>query len=132
MSTEAIKKNIRGVLIADSAVRAMVVSGSMQRIYPRKLPTALTLPAISYSLPSNVLNPLTRIRVVRFRFVCWGESSDDADDLASAVEEALQGYSSTTGTEISNTNPEQIIEQPEDAAGLYSAIVDVTVVVKGE
>lgn len=130
MTTEQAKTSIRSTLLADSVIQSMVVTGTQERIYPIELPTAINLPAISYSLPSNVLNAKTKIRVIRFRFVCWSDDPDESGALAAAVERVLSGHSSVSGVEISNTDPAQIIEQQKDTAELYSAIVDVIAVVK--
>lgn len=83
-----IDEAVRSILLADTAVYSLVGT----RIYPLELPLRCTLPAISYSKPSNVCKRVTRNP--RFQIDCWDKYGNftEVQNLALAVESALDGY----------------------------------------
>lgn len=127
-----IKSRIRAALMADPTIASLVTSGAISRIYPRNLPPTFDVPAISYNV-IQTRDPRTTINRLRIRFMCWSDDPDEADTLAEAVCSALTNYYSVEGSvEISNTDPEQTSDQPQDAAGLYATLAEVLVITKGE
>ena len=123
---------LRAVLVDDDTVKTYVVSGAVQRIYPRNPPLNVTVPAISYTTPSNPRDDISNVTNPRVRYVCWSDNCDEADALADAVVNALNHYSGVSGSlEIVHTSAENTMDGVTDSAELSSKIVDVVVVVKG-
>lgn len=84
----------RAVLAADAGVAALVG----QRIYPDRLPAGATLPALTYSLVSEVPDPyVPGVRQARVQVSCWSapleysgvRSPAEVNSVAEAVISAL-------------------------------------------
>lgn len=97
-----------------------------ERVYPIRLPQKATLPAIAYS---RVSSPPTRthsgrgtLEHPRYQLDCWAATYLEAEALAAAVIQALDGQRwgnvSLAENEIDDADPE---------TGLFRRIVDVTI-----
>ena len=96
-----IREGIRSAVLSDATVSNTVDT----RAYYKMLPQNPTYPAITFeqigSDPLNALNEVPALSWSRIRINCWGETYSDADSLAIAVENALNGQTfSLTGLEI--------------------------------
>jgi len=72
------------------------------RIYPMgKRPQEGELPALTYSLVSGPTSHYSHSgpsdHMVSYQFDCWAEDADDAMDLATELQDALDGYRGTWG-----------------------------------
>ena len=90
-----IETGLRGALLADAAVAALVGT----RIYPVVLPQAPQYPAISFQTISGeshyALGGHSGLASPRIQVDCWAESFDAVMALRSAVIACLGGYRGT-------------------------------------
>lgn len=106
-----IDEAVRSILLANSAVNGLVGT----RIYPLVLPLKCTLPAISYSKPSNPLNRV--VKSPRFQIDCWDKLTNftAVQNLSLAVEAALDGFSGVvSGITIEKIVPLGSNDIPDD------------------
>lgn len=98
------EEGLMDLLEADAGVTAIVGAGAVARIFPRKLKSGATMPAITYSLVSAPLAALTlddasRQRKTRYQFDCWTDLAAGgylrAAQLCSAIIGVLEGYRGT-------------------------------------
>lgn len=99
------------------------------RIYPVVLPTAPTLPALSYQIVGAMSKPtLNNSGFQRFRmqFDCWGQDYSDAVTLREALVKALNGYQGllSDGTMLQNAQFIQPIDFFEHEALQYRCAVE--------
>ena len=87
-----IRTSLRGYLLADTGVAALVGT----RIYPRVLPQGVRDPAIVYNrvsmLGDHHMLGASGLVEVRMQIDAWADTADDAYDLAVAVKERIDGY----------------------------------------
>jgi hypothetical protein len=101
------------ILSGNSGVSAIVGT----RIYPMQLPLECTLPALSFSKPSN---PFRRVSgSPRFQIDCWAEDFLQCQHLRDMVETALNGYAGL----VNSVNIIQII--PLEAPDMYDSTTGV-------
>ena len=96
-----IREGIRSAVLSDATVSNTIDT----RAYYKMLPQNPTYPAITFEQisgdPLNALSEVPALSWSRIRVNCWGETYSDADALAIAVENALNGQTfSLTGLEI--------------------------------
>lgn len=74
---------------------------AVDRVYPMKLPQKATLPAITYQMVSNPLEPThsgpSTLRHPRFQLNCWSTSYLEAAGLADEVISRLDGFRGLMG-----------------------------------
>jgi hypothetical protein len=93
-----IERAIVSVLTNDATVAALVGT----RIYPLIMPQAASRPAITYQQIGGyrwqTVASAAGVVDSRFQLNCWGDDYADADSLADAVRQALDGYSGIAAT----------------------------------
>lgn len=111
-------------LTEDATVGGLVA----ERVYPRKLPQTPTLPAISYSIISDVPNmeSNTELSDVRIQLDCWAATYAGSRALAIAAKQALRFYRKSDGgnTVLSIYEANQR-DDDDDERQIYRQIVDV-------
>jgi len=95
----AFGKSLYAYLITVNALTALVG----RRIYPQVLPQNIALPAITYEqinrFPVHVMgNDTGNPEHVIYWLHCFGETYNDANDVADQVITALEDYAGTMGT----------------------------------
>ncbi len=121
----SIETDLRTHLVADGPVNADVAG----RIYPLKLPQNPTYPAITYYVVGvgqhrSLSGPGDRERP-HFMVHCWAATEAAAQDLASDVRTALDGFKGTMGTtEVSSVKFNDWNDQFEDVPEVYRRICD--------
>lgn len=96
-----IKTGLRSALLSNAAVAEIIDTRAYFKMLPQN-PTypALTLEQISGD-PLNCVNEIPALSWTRIRINAWGETYSEADELAIAVETALNGQTFTlTGVTI--------------------------------
>lgn len=105
------------------------------RIYPRRLPQEPELPAITYSLISNVRRrDLADVAYyqARVQFSCWGSAYGDTKRMADALADAMEGFTGqlyglyVLKAEIDNEN-----DEGEEELDLHHSPVDVLITYRG-
>lgn len=97
------------------------------RCYPRKLPQSPTLPAITYSIISDVpTDANTQLSDVRIQLDCWATTYAGSRVLAIAAKNALRYYRKSDGgnTVLSIYEANQR-DDDDDERQIYRQIVDV-------
>lgn len=93
MSIEIAVKNLIG---DDEAISGMIGG----RIYPQELPQGAVLPAVTYTVVSDMTGYTMRgagTKRPRFQITAWGETPDDAFTLAGLIEGKLSGFRGLAG-----------------------------------
>lgn len=120
-----IETDLQAYLIANTAVKALVVS----RVYPLVLPQDSEIPALTYQRisgprvrslkgPSNLAHPRIMIK-------CYGRTYLSAKTVAAAVRVALDGYRGTMGsTVVGDVILDGEDEDLEQDTGLYWVSMD--------
>lgn len=72
------------------------------RVYPRRLPQGVVLPAVVYFMVSPgisyVSNGQSSLQTPRYQFDCWGASYITAKTLAKELKTLLSGYAGLMGS----------------------------------
>jgi hypothetical protein len=129
-----IKSAIRIYLTGQAGITALVGSSPV-RIYPIKLPQKNPkLPALTYRRLSGQhghnIGGSSGTAIPTFRFDCWGATYEDADKLAEAMRQVMQGF----GGEMDDTDVRTVVladdfddyEPPEDGSddGFFHVTLD--------
>lgn len=119
--------------LAQFLVRATDVAALIGvRVYPRQLPQAVTVPALSYFQVDAIRvreldGPAGKVRR-RIQIDSWARTHTEAWNLADAVRLALDGFSGMMGsTDVGSVNMQNEIEFFEPDAGtvgLYRVMQD--------
>lgn len=120
-----IAPGIRNAILADGPVAAIVVD----RVWFVKLPQKPTYPAITLESisgdPHNCLNELPALTWSRIRVNCWAKTYEAAYELATAVEDALNGHKiSATGIEVRSVVADGMRDFYEPAVEAYYVTQD--------
>lgn len=110
-------------LTDDAAVGAII----SDRCYPRKLPQSPTLPAITYSIITEVPTEAnTQLSDCRIQLDCWAMTYTGSRALAVAAKNALRYYRRSDGgnTVLSIYEANQQ-DDDDDERQIYRQIVDV-------
>lgn len=87
-----IRGPLRGFLLADSAIAALVEA----RVYPRVLPQGIRAPSLVYNRISAIgdhhMEGPSGLATVRMQIDAWATTADEAAELAAAVKWRLDGY----------------------------------------
>lgn len=133
MSLKDIRPALRAFLAADAAIAALVVSGSVTRIYPGKLPQGITAASLVYSEISGQgdhhnegASGLVRVRM---QIAAWATTADAAHALFLAVKNRLDGYRGAMGSGASEVTVQGAFidswrDLDDDAANLRGKIAD--------
>lgn len=88
---------LRSVVLAASPVAALVAA----RMYPVELPQNSAMPAILYTIVSEVGEHSSQhaqnLSMARVQIDSWGVDFDSANDLAGKVRQAIDGYKGALG-----------------------------------
>lgn len=111
---------VRDILLADSTVLGLVST----RIYPLELPLKSSLPALTYSFPSDPFS--TVMRSARCQINCWADTFSNRETLKKAVETALKFYTgSKRGIDIEITWPVGSYDHyKDDTSGFFYTPID--------
>lgn len=97
-----IRPALRNFLSNDSAIAAIVGSGSAARIYTVKIPQGVKAACIVYSRISgsgiyHMAGP-SGLAMSRFQIDAWGLTGDAATALANLIKDRISGYRGVMGT----------------------------------
>lgn len=122
-----IESVLRGILIADADVSAVIVN----RAYLMHLPRDPTFPAIVYQKISGVQDGLTGVAHPRIQFTCIAKTPVAAKELANKVKDALHGHRGVHGNiQISYIEYVGMTDDYDEEAGIYWVPVDFFVTFK--
>ena len=115
-----IGKAIFARLGAVSAVTALIAS----RVYPFPAPADGARPYVTYQMIGNprerALDGVTGLARARMQLNCWAVTPVEAESLAEAVRQALEGYAGTAGgVTVKHA-------RSEDEGDLFDEAVDLT------
>lgn len=128
-----IRPALRAFLVADSAIEALVKTGSTTRIYPIKMPQGVTATSIVYNDISALIglhnegsDGLTSLRI---QIAAWALTADAAQALALAIKNRLHGYAGTMGTGDAAVNVQLVRfdswrDQDDTVANLRGKVCD--------
>ena len=129
MATEA---DAVGTLIrSDAAVKALVAD----RVFALVMPPTTRFPLVTYQRtgrePFRTLSGASSLAASRYAIDCWGMTDSEADGVAKAVRDVVDGFVGTVvGVDLAITNEGQSLSFDE-ASGLFRGRVDVDVVGRG-
>lgn len=102
MALKDIRPALRAFLSADAAIAALVVTGSVTRIYPVKLPQGVAAASIVYNEISGQGDHhnegASGLARVRMQIAAWAQTADQAHALHLAVKNRLDGYRGVMGS----------------------------------
>ncbi len=125
MSVSEFKKGLKAHLEADGAVNALVGT----RIFPITFPEGGDLPAIAYRvIDSGFLKSLLgpALREITLELTAADESAGPPDDVADAIEAALEGFAGDIGAsgvivqEVAIADTQARVDQYQEDARLYA------------
>ncbi len=123
----------RGGIYAHLQTRASLVALVADRVYPRRLPSEATLPAIVYRRVGPTDRGLSQtgadgLADARFQFDVWSVDPDEADAVAAELVAAFHGYRGVMGdTVVGAARVANDIDDDEPMTGLYRRVVDVLI-----
>lgn len=133
MSLKDIRPALRAFLVGDSAIEALVKTGSTTRIYPVKMPQGVTATSIVYNdissqtgLHNEGSDGLTSTRM---QIAAWALTADAAQSLALAIKNRLHGYAGAMGSGAAEVNVqlarfESWRDQDDTVANLRGKLAD--------
>lgn len=114
---------LRDRLVGFQAVADLVGT----RIYPGALPPAVVYPAITYSaISARPVGTHGNMDLVasRFQFTAWDKSFVKADQVRTAVMQAMNGWRPDPGSDVQSVYIAGWVDQREPDTAAYMAIVD--------
>lgn len=125
MSLTDIHEAIRSLLIADTAVHALVGA----RIYPIHMPLEANLPAITIHEISGPEDYVTGHGFPRYQISCWSTSFSAAKAIKDAVKSCLNRYRGiVSGIDIHNISFLNSEDLYEEEVRLYHIPMDFQIV----
>lgn len=94
------------------------------RVYPRRLPEGVTLPAATYGLVDDVepqaMGAGSGVTTARVQFTAWADTFDVARDVAVQLRQAFRRWRGTvSGIEVQDSLPAGRSEDHNPEAGLF-------------
>ena len=94
------------------------------RVYPRRLPSGVTLPAVTYGLIDDVepqaMGGGAGVTTARFQFTAWAETFGSARDVGVQLRAAFGRWRGTVAAiEVQDSLPAGRAEDNDPAAGLF-------------
>lgn len=115
--------NIITILKTSSAVTGII--GTTPRVYPLVLPSAPTLPAVTYNQVGRAINRVANLQSEQWQIDCWATTFGASYSLANAVEEALQSYvGKISGVRIEDVRFINRVSTYESASGYYRHMLE--------
>lgn len=112
MTLVDVRPAIFNLLVANSAINALVTSGGISRIFPTVLPQGITADSIIYTRITEFehLNMQSESGLVnaRYQIDAASLSANRATELANLVKETLQGYAGTVAVGADHVDIELI------------------------
>ena len=94
------------------------------RVYPRRLPSGATLPAVTYGLIDDVepqaMGVGVGVTTARFQITAWAETFDGARDVGVQIRAAFKRWRGTVATiEVQDSLPAGRAEDNDPDAALF-------------
>jgi hypothetical protein len=113
-----IRSSLRTYLLAQAPLAALIGD----RLYPVACPETATLPAVTYRRASgghlHNLTSASGAAIPEFELVVWAETYEDADEVAEAIRQEMQGFRGTMGSDAVKSvildDEDDSIAEPDD------------------